>query len=87
MKIQKRLVELKYLNGPVDGILGPKTKSAIIDYQRFNRLSQIGEPSMSLLKRLNSPCTVIVEESDRYPSGGCKRPVELSNGMLSLPMN
>jgi hypothetical protein len=41
-RAQTRLLELGYRIGKADGILGPKTKGALRQYQRANRLSETG---------------------------------------------
>jgi len=42
-RVQKVLKELGYNPGPVDGIWGPLTRDAIIDYQQNNALSETGK--------------------------------------------
>lgn len=48
--VQKRLSELGYEAGPIDGILGPRTRAAIKAFQRAKGLGQDGKPSRKLLK-------------------------------------
>lgn len=47
--IQDKLVEFGYDPGPVDGALGPKTRAAIMAYERDNGLDQNGQVSKALL--------------------------------------
>jgi hypothetical protein len=51
-EIQARLLDLGYDPGPVDGLMGPQTRTAIEDYQRKNDFSVDGEPSPQLLQLL-----------------------------------
>lgn len=41
-KAQKKLKKAGYYNGPVDGIAGPQTRDAIIEYQRKEGLTVTG---------------------------------------------
>ena len=42
-KIQKRLIELGYEPGPVDGIMGKMTKKAVKNFQKDNGLPPTGK--------------------------------------------
>ncbi|RMD65169.1 MAG: peptidoglycan-binding protein [Alphaproteobacteria bacterium] len=57
-RVQTALSELGYDPGPVDGILGPKTASAIRQYQREHNLLVDGRPSPELARRLQENLTV-----------------------------
>ena len=50
--LQQRLTARGFDTGGSDGVIGPKTESAIRDFQRSNGLPQTGEPSMDLLRQL-----------------------------------
>ena len=50
--VQRVLNELGYSAGPVDGLMGGKTRGAIRAYQIDNGLPPSGEPSLSLYERL-----------------------------------
>jgi hypothetical protein len=50
--IQQALNERGYDAGPTDGVLGPKTRSAIEDYQADAGLQVTGRPSEALVERL-----------------------------------
>lgn len=50
--VQRTLNELGYAAGPVDGLMGSKTRGAIRAYQVDNRLPVSGEPSLSLYEHL-----------------------------------
>ena len=52
--IQTELVRLGWLQGPIDGALGPATVAAMERFQRDARLTVDGRPSQSLLQRLKS---------------------------------
>jgi len=51
-RAQAVLAQLGYDAGPPDGAIGPRTRAAIIRYQRDNGLAQTGEVSPRLLERL-----------------------------------
>jgi TPR repeat protein len=51
-EIQTRLDELGYDPGPVDGLMGDRTESAIAAFQQDRGLEADGEPSPALLDRL-----------------------------------
>ncbi len=48
MLLQQNLADLGYDPGPIDGLVGPPTKRAILAYQRDHGLSVDGEPSQEL---------------------------------------
>jgi peptidoglycan hydrolase-like protein with peptidoglycan-binding domain len=49
--IQQNLITLGYLDGKADGVMGPKTKNAVIQFQKDNGISPDGEVSYSLYAR------------------------------------
>ena len=51
-KVQKRLLDLGYDPGPVDGCLGPKTTEAIRSYQDDNQMPPSGDITSELVKSL-----------------------------------
>lgn len=51
-EVQSALHELKFYEGPIDGLTGPLTRKAIADYQAHARLSATGTVDYSLLKSL-----------------------------------
>ncbi len=51
-KAQTYLTELGYDIGGADGTMGPRTKAAIIKFERANGLSETGQVSEDLLQRL-----------------------------------
>lgn len=53
-KIQARLKELGYLTGKVDGYFGSGTESAVMNFQRVNKLSQDGKVGKHTLNALMS---------------------------------
>lgn len=61
-QIQANLVRRGLYDGPVDGLMGPKTQAAILFYQETRGLPQTGEPETSvldLLKKDNAEFNVI----------------------------
>lgn len=50
--IQRRLKELGFDPGPVDGIYGPKTKNGIMEFQRFKNFKVDGKISNKLIGEL-----------------------------------
>lgn len=51
-EIQRRLNEHGYDAGPVDGMMGSRTRDAIRDYERDQGLRPTGEPSRAIAQRL-----------------------------------
>jgi peptidoglycan hydrolase-like protein with peptidoglycan-binding domain len=51
-KVQETLTEIGYDPGPVDGLLGPKTRAAISEFQRIAGLPVTGEDSEVLRAHL-----------------------------------
>ena len=58
--MQQRLVQLGYLN-MADGIYGPKTYSAVVEFQRRNGLTADGVAGKLTLNRLNSSSAVAAQ--------------------------
>jgi len=50
--VQAQLIRLRYLRGGADGVQGPQTTSAIVNFERTNRLPVDGVASPALLARL-----------------------------------
>lgn len=53
-ELQKRLQELGYYEGEIDGQFGPGTKAAVIDFQRMNGLDADGLAGTETLSLLRS---------------------------------
>ncbi len=51
---QSELIRLGYLQGGADGVMGPKTRSAISSYQQSQGLPADGAPSQALVARLQA---------------------------------
>jgi uncharacterized protein YcfJ len=51
-KIQTELMRLGFLGGPADGVLGPRTRAAISNYEKTQGLPPDGTPSEALLDSL-----------------------------------
>ena len=63
--IQGRLKEQGFDPGPIDGLMGPRTRTAIRDYQRKYDIAVDGKPSRQLLERLEGePGSGIVKSED-----------------------
>ncbi|HEY5753052.1 MAG TPA: peptidoglycan-binding protein [Chthoniobacterales bacterium] len=52
ISVQRRLTVLGYYGGPIDGIMGPKTRTAISAYQREHGLVVTGTIDKALAKSL-----------------------------------
>jgi S1-C subfamily serine protease len=52
--IQTALNQKGFNAGPADGFVGPQTKAAIVSAQALLGLNQSGEPSLNLLRQINS---------------------------------
>lgn len=52
LDIQKELIRIGLLSGKPDGSIGPKTRGAILDYQKMRGLTEDGKPSQKLLDDL-----------------------------------
>ena len=50
--IQRLLRDLNFLRDPPDGLYGPATRAAILDYERTAGLAQTGEVSKALFESL-----------------------------------
>jgi peptidoglycan hydrolase-like protein with peptidoglycan-binding domain len=50
---QQTLRELGYKPGPVDGVVGPRTKSALAQYQRAERIKVTGQLDSETMARLD----------------------------------
>lgn len=53
LAVQAALTELKYYNGPIDGLMGPQTRKAVTDFQKASHLDVSGNIDAALLDRLN----------------------------------
>ena len=51
-KVQKRLTELGYNPGPIDGIMGGKTINAIVNFQKDNGLAENGKINEETMNKL-----------------------------------
>lgn len=59
--VQARLTTLGYDPGPVDGMMGPKTRTAIERFQRESGLERTGEPTLGLLERLDKAVKTLAD--------------------------
>ncbi len=53
-KLQEGLQKLGYEPGPVDGILGSKTRAAVISFQQDNGLKADGKPGKATMAKLEA---------------------------------
>ena len=60
--VQYSLDTLGYRPGPVDGVLGPKTKKALLAYQKDRRLSQQAALTAKLLGRLRQERLTVADK-------------------------
>jgi len=58
VQTQTLLNELGYAVGEADGAIGPKTKNAILNFQRNNNMTETGTVSAELIDRLSSAACV-----------------------------
>jgi Putative peptidoglycan binding domain len=50
---QQTLRQLGYQPGPIDGVVGPRTKSALAQYQRAERIKVTGQLDSETMARLD----------------------------------
>ncbi len=72
--IQKRLSDRGYYGGPLDGSLGPKTREAIVTYQRVQRYDATGRPSRAIYEELED-YALDVRGLDQYQKGAYEEAV------------
>ncbi|MEQ9642557.1 MAG: peptidoglycan-binding domain-containing protein [Alphaproteobacteria bacterium] len=53
--VQSYLTVLGYAAGPVDGIVGPRTRGAVAAYAESSRLPRDSQPDRALLRRITAP--------------------------------
>jgi peptidoglycan hydrolase-like protein with peptidoglycan-binding domain len=66
--VQKGLAARGLYDGPADGIIGPKTTSAILFFQETEGLPMDGEPSEALIGHLKSVRDAVAVIPDERPS-------------------
>ncbi|MBQ3269239.1 MAG: murein L,D-transpeptidase [Clostridia bacterium] len=80
--VQQRLIDLGYLQGAADGVIGPKSTEALSLFQRLNGLSITGKVNDATLARLFSDQALAVPA---VLSGGSRgEDVEKLQGRLNL---
>ena len=52
VRVQAALMRLGYYEGDIDGLLGPRTRAAITEYQKGKGLRQTGRMDTETLTRL-----------------------------------
>lgn len=68
--VQRRLSELGFEPGPVDGLIGPRTRKAVSDFQRANSLTPDGRLNAKTLNAL-------------FPARSPKQTTDAVGGLLS----
>ena len=67
--IQRALYSLGYNPGPIDGVFGSRTRSAIRAYQQAHQLTQTGQPTTALMDHLQEQLqTALNTNQARYSS-------------------
>ncbi len=80
--VQQRLIDLGYLQGAADGIIGPRSTEALELFQRLNSLNVTGKVNDATLARLFSDDALAVPAVLAYGSRG--EDVEKLQGRLNL---
>ena len=57
-RVQAGLTQLGYNPGPIDGVMGPRTKTAIESYQRDHNLPVDGRPTLELASHMDQQLKV-----------------------------
>lgn len=68
MDVQKGLAARGLYDGPADGLIGPKTTSAILFFQETEGLDMTGDPSAGLVTRLRNVRKDVAVIPDERPS-------------------
>ena len=68
-QVQRSLMELRLYAGPVDGLTGPQTQSAVKDYQRILGLPQTGIIDERLLETMGSGGATRPADDAAMPAG------------------
>ena len=66
--LQKRLKELGYYSGSVDGDFGPATEKAVIAFQKANGLTADGKAGRQTLDKLNSKNAISYKQANATPT-------------------
>ena len=67
-KVQRKLKNLGYYDGSIDGDYGSGTKAAVKRFQKKNGLNETGKVNKSTLEKLNSSKAKKADESDKKES-------------------
>ena len=67
-ELQKRLKELGYYKGSVDGDFGEKTEEAVKDFQKANKLTADGKVGENTLKKLRAKDAVTYKQAHATPT-------------------
>jgi len=85
-KVQKKLKNLGYYSGGIDGDYGNGTKTAVKDFQRRNGLSVTGSVNSKTLSKLNSSSAKKASSSSSGgDSGGTERLNWFNGGSSKIP--
>ena len=77
-QIQNLLSTLGYSPGPIDGVLGPQTRTAIENFKKDRGLKVDGEPSVSLLVLLRNPIKESRKTSTETTSDAIQKVLEFA---------
>lgn len=75
------MTDLGYSPGPIDGVMGSKTKHAIKKYQENTDETATGDVSDKLVNQLNTPCTQKIVDGVAHQRGACPKPEDLAPGV------
>jgi peptidoglycan hydrolase-like protein with peptidoglycan-binding domain len=80
-QVQQALAERGLYGGPVDGLPGPRTTSAILFFQETEGLEQTGEASAPLLARIraHNPAVAVDDATDQVPSNDVTASTKVSS--------
>ena len=80
IETQKKLKELGYNPGPIDGVKGHQTKAAIISFQQNLHVKVNGKITSSLLDSLSTPCKRIFVQGLPVKKGACRKAIKSARG-------
>ena len=81
MAVQRSLVDLGIDPGPIDGLVGRKTRTAVRTYQKRAELEVTGKVTRTLLENLQRDVTSAIAESatDPIPLAAVETPTDIEN--------
>jgi peptidoglycan hydrolase-like protein with peptidoglycan-binding domain len=84
--VQEELAKLRLFDGPANGVVGEKTRTAILAYQRKHRLEPSGKPDRKLLEHLRFTHTLLQasEFTGTVSAPGDGRVARVQKGLAAL---